>query len=969
MKKFSLILLIIANSILCHGQINAVAQKWVDDTYKKLSNDERIAQLIIIRAYSNKGVEAHVVNDIKKYNVGSICFFQGGPVRQANLTNYYQSLAKTPILITIDGEYGLGMRLDSVTKFPYAMTLGAVNDASLVYRAGKAVGAQHKRIGVHVDYAPVVDINNNPNNPVIGYRSFGEDKYRVAKMGVAYMQGMQDAGIMACAKHFPGHGDVAVDSHLDLPIIYKTRTQLEDMELYPFREMIKAGVQSVMVGHLSVPSIDKGKNRATSISSNAVNGLLRKDLGFTGLTFTDALEMKGVAKYFPGGTIAVEALIAGNDMLCLPESVPGTIKAVKEAIKKGRLSWKDIEVKTKKVLLAKYNLGLNHLQPTDINNLTDDLNADTEGIRYDVAKKSLTLLNLINKNTFRNEFFSWPLQQNRKIAYVGFGTKSNQALGERLKKDYNADVFYIQYSDPINKSGVVVKAIESGKYDDVILGFHDINLRPDNNYGITSNALKSWYTLNKTNAITMVFGNPLSISNFCQAKSLVVCYEDDDIFQNTAADWLRGDFVATGTLPVSVCTFKSGDGKFVTPSQAAAYEPIGDERFAKVDSIAAAGVVQKAYPGCVILAAKDGNIVYHKSFGNYEYDTTHPMQLSSIFDLASVTKVSAVTISIMKMVEQGKIDLKKKLSDYLSFTRRTNKANLTLENIILHQAGMVPFIPFYKATIDAEGYPRADLYRTSLEEEFTTQVARNLYIRDDWKDTIWRMILESPIEKQGLKYEYSDNDFWFLGKIVETISGQPLDQYVRDSFYIPLCMTTTGYKPLDRFPIDRIVPTEREYGFRNQLIQGTVHDEGAALGGGVAGHAGLFSNAYDLGKLYQMLLNGGELNGLRFLKWETIQNFTTYHSAISRRAYGFDKPEKDNATRLRPYPSSLASPQTYGHTGFTGTCVWVDPKYNILYIFLSNRVYPSRNSPGLIVGGKDIRAQLQDAIYNALGII
>ncbi|MCH5690805.1 hypothetical protein LWM68_45190 [Niabella sp. W65] len=334
-------------SILSKAQ-STPAQQWVDQTYKSLSDDEKIAQLVIIRAYSNKGIEANVVNDIKRFNVGSICFFQGGPVRQAQLTNYYQGIAKTPILITIDGEYGLGMRLDSVTKYPYAITLGAVTDASLVYQTGKAIGAQHKRLGVHVDYAPVVDINNNPNNPVIGFRSFGEDKYRVARNGIAFMKGMQDAGIMATAKHFPGHGDVDVDSHLDLPVINKTRAQLEDLELYPFREMIKAGVQSVMVGHLSVPSIDNGKNRATSISKNAVNGLLRKELGFNGLTFTDALEMKGVAKYYPGGTIAAEALIAGNDMLCLPESVEGTIKAVKDAIKQKRLTWQDLEQKVKK---------------------------------------------------------------------------------------------------------------------------------------------------------------------------------------------------------------------------------------------------------------------------------------------------------------------------------------------------------------------------------------------------------------------------------------------------------------------------------------------------------------------------------------------------------------------------------------------------------------------------------------------
>lgn len=970
-----LLLLSFCFSLSLIAQTTPAAKQWADNTYKTLSDDEKIAQLVIIRAYSNKGVEANVINDIKKYNVGSICFFQGGPVRQAQLTNYYQSLAKTPILITIDGEYGLGMRLDSVIQYPYAMTLGAVTDASLVYETGKCIGEQHKRLGVHVDYAPVVDINNNPNNPVIGFRSFGADKYRVARSGIAFMKGMQDAGIMACAKHFPGHGDVDVDSHLDLPVINKPRTELENLELYPFREIIKAGVQSVMVGHLSVPAIDKGKNRATSISKNAVDGLLRKELGFEGLTFTDALEMKGVAKYFPGGTIAVEALIAGNDMLCLPESVEGTIKAVKEAIRQKRLRWEDIEQKVKKVLIAKYNLGLSNQKPVNIENLLNDLNAETNAIRKKVAEKSLTLLSLASASTFRNEFFTWPLKKERKIAYVSFGKSSKQALGDRLKNDFNADVFYINYADPVDKGGVVVKKILEGKYDDVIIGFHDINTRKGTtNYGITQSVLKNWYTLNKTNAITLVFGNPLAATGLCTATSLAICYEDDAVFQNVAADWLRGDFVASGTLPFSVCTYTQGHGKLVSPSDLTYLEPIGDERFTAVDSIAIDGIKKKAYPGCVILAAKDGKIVYHKAFGSFDYDSLDATRLNSIFDLASVTKTSAVTVAIMKLAEQGKVDLKKKLSDYLPFTRRTNKANLTLENIILHQAGMVPFIPFYKATLDADGNPRTDLYKSQPEPGFTTQVARGLYLRNDWKDTIWKTIIESPVTAQGKRYEYSDNDFWFLGKIVETVSGKPLDEYVQDHFYLPLFMKTTGYQPLERFPLVEIIPTEKETGFRNQLIQGTVHDEGAALGGGIAGHAGLFSTAYDLGKLYQMLLNGGELNGHRFLKWETIQNFTAYRSNISRRAYGFDKPEKptrssggDNAANPnQSYPSRLASPQTYGHTGFTGTCVWVDPKYNIVYIFLSNRVTPTRNNPRL--GSYNIRGNIQDAIYKGLGI-
>ena len=326
MKVFKAILfltLFLPVASIAQYKSKLTAEQWTDSVLNSLSNEEKIAQLMVVRAHSNLGADhvAKVTNDIKQYNVGALCFFQGGPVRQANLTNLYQSIAKTPLMVTIDGEWGLGMRLDSVTKFPYQLTLGSVSDENLIYRMGLAVGDQCKRIGVHVNYAPVVDINNNPNNPVIGYRSFGEDKYKVSKYGVAYMKGMQDAGIMACAKHFPGHGDVDVDSHYDLPVINKTTKELDSMELVPFRAIFDAGVGSVMIAHLSIPSIDNTKNVATSISKNSVTDLLRNKMGYQGLTFTDALEMKGVAKYFPGGTIAVEALIAGNDMLCLPASV------------------------------------------------------------------------------------------------------------------------------------------------------------------------------------------------------------------------------------------------------------------------------------------------------------------------------------------------------------------------------------------------------------------------------------------------------------------------------------------------------------------------------------------------------------------------------------------------------------------------------------------------------------------------
>jgi beta-glucosidase-like glycosyl hydrolase/CubicO group peptidase (beta-lactamase class C family) len=940
--------------------------EWVDSVFKSLSEEQRIAQLIVIRAHSNLGQDHidKVTNDIRKYNVGALCFFQGGPVRQANLTNFYQGIAKTPIMVTIDGEYGLGMRLDSVTKFPYQLTLGALRDSSLVYRMGVAVGEQCKRLGVHVNYAPVVDINNNPNNPVIGYRSFGEDKNKVARLGVAYMRGMQDAGIMACGKHFPGHGDVDVDSHYDLPMIKKVRSQLDSMELVPFRALIDAGVGSMMIAHLYIPAIDKTANRATSISKNSVTGILREDLGYQGLTFTDALEMKGVAKFFPGGTISVEALIAGNDMLCLPASVPETIDAVKAAIKEKKLSWEDINEKCKKVLTEKYKLGLAQMQPIDTNNLLTDLNAKTDEIRREVARKALTWVKMVNPTGFRNEYLGLPLQKGKKIAYVGFGTSELNSFGKRLQEDLGADAFFFSYKDNAPKGGAIVKAIYEGKYDAVVLGFHSVTPGRANNYGISKEAVKVWNQLNAPNSITMVFGNVLSLANFCAAQSLVACNENDDIFQHTAADWLEGQFVSEGTLPVRVCNWKYGEGLTMPPGKTTLF-PVGDAKFKAIDSIATDAIAQHAFPGCVVLAAKDGQIVYHKAFGEYQYEPSSPMTLESIFDLASVTKISATTVAVMKLYEQGKIGLDKKLGQYLPWVKGTNKANMLIKDILLHQAGLIPFIQFYKETLDpATGLPNPAIYASSYSPQFPLRVANGMYIRSDWRDTLRNRILTSRVGAKNA-YVYSDLDFIFLGNVVEAVTKMPLDKYVQDSFYAKMNMATTGFRPLTRFAKERIVPTENDNFFRQQLLQGDVHDEGSSMFGEVAGHAGLFSDAYDLAKLYQMLLNGGELNGKRFLKLETIRLFTSYESKFSRRGYGYDKPEKDNDTRKEPYPSSLVSPQTFGHTGYTGTCVWTDPKYNIIFVFLSNRVYPTRENSKLST--LQVRSKIQDEIYRVLG--
>ncbi|MET0391935.1 MAG: glycoside hydrolase family 3 N-terminal domain-containing protein [Chitinophagaceae bacterium] len=959
MKRSALSLFLSVCTLFSFAQYRSTlpAQAWADSVLASLSDDEKIAQLMVIRAHSNLGPDhvAKVASDIAKYNVGALCFFQGGPVRQANLTNYYQSIAKTPLMVTIDGEWGLGMRLDSVTKFPYQLTLGAQSNEDLVYRMGLAVGEQCKRLGVHVNYAPVVDINNNPANPVIGHRSFGEDKHNVSRFGVAYMKGMQDAGIMACAKHFPGHGDVAVDSHLDLPVINKSLAQLDTMELVPFRALFRAGVGSVMIAHLFIPALDSAANRATSISKSSVTGLLRDRMGYDGLTFTDALEMKGVAKYFPGGTIAVEALIAGNDMLCLPASVPETIEAVKKAIAGQRLSWDEVNAKVKKVLLAKYRLGLYESRPVDTANLLNELNAKTDAIRYEAAVRSITLL--------RRATDAFPVEKGKRVAYVGIGVAELNGFGKKLVEDLGADPYFFSYTKGQAAADSIFSALEEGQYSSVIVGVHNYNLRPASNYGISSNAISFFERLQSFNTATFVFGNVLAVSNFCTAKNLVACYQDDDITQDAAAGLVKGAAVAMGTLPVSVCDFRFGAGVVQGGLPGTA---IPDRRFAAIDSIVGDAIDKRAFPGCVVLAVHKGGILYYKAFGHYRYEPSPAMSTESIFDLASVTKISATTIAVMKLYEEKRLDLQKTLGDYLPWVRGTDKAPLRIRDILLHQAGLVPFIPFYKETIDsATGIPHPALYSDRQRAGFNIRVAEGVYLRNDWRDTLFARILKSPVGPAG-KYVYSDNDFIFLGRIVEALGGLPLDAYVQKHFYSRMGLSTTGFKPLSRFAADRIVPTEEEKHFRRQLLDGDVHDEGASLFGGVAGHAGLFSNAYDLGMLYQMLLNGGELNGRRYLKKETIDYFTAYHSQTSRRGLGFDKPEKDNVTRKEPYPAVSVSPQTYGHTGFTGTCVWVDPRQDLVYIFLSNRVYPTRDNPAF--SRLNVRSKVQEAIYRALGL-
>lgn len=975
MKKLFLSVLVTVACFYSFSQTKVeLAKRWADSVMQTLNNDERIAQLMIIRAHSNLGPDHinHVIEQIQKYNVGGLCFFQGGPVRQANLTNYYQSISKTPLLITIDGEWGLGMRLDSVIPLQRQLMLGAVNDAALAYQYGHLIAEQCRRMGIQVNFAPVVDVNNNPYNPVINDRSFGEDRNKVALFGVQVMKGMQDMGVMACAKHFPGHGDTETDSHLDLPVINKSRAQLDSLELFPFREMIENNVGSIMIGHLYIPAIDNTQNVATSLSYNNVTKLLREELQYKGLTFTDALEMQGVKKFFPDGKASAQSLIAGNDLLCLPADIPAAIQKIKKAIKQKKLSWDEINKRVERVLMAKYLYGLSSWKPIDTNNLVNDLNAKTEAMKLLIANKSITLLrnenNLLPLSAATMTFMNKATNEERKIAYVAIGITAENAMTKKMRDELKADVFFFSYK---SDGGRVLSLIEllKNNYQQVVIGVHNYSRRPQGNYGLSVPSVQLISgLLQLPKSVLMMFGNPYALKNFCTAKNSLLCYEDDVYTQQAAFDILTGKQSPQGKLPVSVCDelkFGAGISYAHANKGLMPVEKMDETKFAVVDSIVADAIEKKVAPGCVVLAAKDGKIVFEKAYGYYTYNQTEPMTLESVFDMASVTKICATTVSVMKLYEDGKLDLKQKLGYYLPWVNGTNKADLVIEDILLHQAGLKSFIPFYRETMDTlTGTPFDAVYQTATDDQHKVKVAEHFYMRNDWIDTMNLRILQSDLGPNG-KYVYSDNDFIFMGKIVEQLTGMTLDEYVRKTFYEPLQFQSTGFLPLNHLPISRIVPTEREVQFRRQLLRGYVHDPGAAMFGGIAGHAGLYSTAYELAVLLQMIANGGTIGDKTFFKPETVKLFTSYQSENSRRGLGFDKPEKDNLTRKEPYPALSVSPSTFGHTGYTGTGVWADPENNIVFIFLSNRVYPDGGTNTKILT-MNVRGKIQDALNKIL---
>lgn len=967
---------------------------WVDSVLNTLTPGQRVAQMIMIAAYSNNNPvnEKEVEKLVRENGVGGLVFFQGSPGRQARLTNYYQSASRIPLLIAMDAEWGLAMRLDSTIRYPKQMMLGGIQDDRLIFDMGNQVAEQLKRIGVHINFAPVIDINNNSNNPVIDSRSFGEDRNNVTRKALFYMIGMENKGILAVAKHFPGHGDTDKDSHDELPVIKFDRNRLDSLELFPYKELIYNGLSGIMTGHLQIPVLESRENMPASLSRVITDSLLRQELQFKGLIFTDAMNMKAISNSYKTEESAELAIMAGNDILLMPEDVPGVIEKIVKQIQKGVISQEEIDNHCRRILAAKYFAGLNHYRPVELANLGRDLNKpEYRLLQRKLISSALTvlqnrsnLLPLLHLDTLR-------------VASVVLSTDPDTSFQQTLGLYGKVDYFRLKGDGSENIDSIYRML---NKYNLIIASVHSTDIRSVKKYGISDNMVTIVDSLARTGKLMLdVFANPYVLDRFRNldmVKALVMSYENSSLVQELSAQLIYGAISAHGTLSISAGNWKSmtsglpvnsiGRLRFSLPLEAG----MSEDTLQRINDIIADAISKQAMPGCQVLVARRGMVIMNKSFGNLVYGNGSPVKSSDLYDLASVTKVVATTQAMMRLTDEGCVDISQKLSAYLPYLDESNKKNMVIRDMLLHQAGLAAFMQVYLATLEpvfknqqlisnklTDSNPirigpnqylnRYTRYKKSVisnhySELYPLRVAENIYMVKSWPDSIYNGIAKSPLS-QKKEYLYSDLGFMLMKQLADTVTHVPFDIYLDSVFYSRLGAYRLCFNPLDRFSKWEIAPTEDDQLFRKQLVQGYVHDPRAAMLGGVSGHAGLFGDALDVAKVMQMMLNQGEYGGEHFITPETIELFTEKPvNAGNRRGLGFDKPEPDKS---KPQPTCEGpSPASYGHTGFTGNMIWADPAYDLIYIFLSNRVYPDTENTKL--AEMNVRTNVQQAVYNAL---
>lgn len=980
MKHIITVILIMILPGLCGAKVpvmynNAkgdMMNDWVEFTYNRLTPDQRIGQLIVavVSPDGSESARNRVKEYVEKYGIGGLLFSKGTIRNHALLTNYAQSISSTPLLITLDGEWGPAMRMTDAPAFPKNMVVGAVSDDRVVYKYGAEVARECRRLGIHVNFAPVMDVNTNPKNPVIGYRSFGELPDMVTRKGIAYAKGLEDGGVLSVAKHFPGHGNTSEDSHKTLPVVGRPLGQLKIYDLAPFKYYIKAGLSGMLVGHLNVPAL--GATDVPTSLSPKVNSYLRNNLGFEGLVFTDALAMTGAKAE---GSNCVQALLAGNDVLLYPADVGKEFKALKAAVESGEIPESLIKEKCKKVLRYKYVLGLNEPQYIDTANIESDINSPQSELAIrKLWSGAITVVS--NKNN------ALPVKDlSKNIAVLSLGGDTDSEFNKTCALYTGVNFF---------GSGDYVA--ESGKYNTAIVGIYG--------KGDYSSYLEHLSRKCK-DVIAVFFISPYSMHGYGKSLalpnvSLVMAYDKCDYAQNYAAQAIFGGIDVSGVLPVSIGgVAKAGTGVrlkktrlgYTIPEEAG----IKSSLLAFIDSIACAGVDSNAFPGCQVLVARNGRVVCNRSYGYLESNKKNAVNIFSLYDLASVSKAAATLPGIMKAYDMGLLKLGDEASRFIPGLRNTDKNDITIRDLLFHETGMPGSISMYNLMFDTLTYSkplfknrkdntyrihigegtygnrfaklRKDILSYRRSDSFNRAVCSNLYCGRITYDSIMANIYSTKL-RDSRDYYYSCLNFCLLMQIEENVTHIPHDEFVYKNIFIPLGANRSSYNPLGRFGKKDIAETEYDTFLRREHLRGYVHDELAAFSGGIQGNAGFFSNANDIAKLCQMWLNKGVYGNKRFLSPATVKLFTTVKSRNSRRGLGFDKPDKSNENVSPACPEASAS--TFGHLGFTGTCFWVDPSEQLIYIFLSNRVDPSRNNPSF--EKLDIRSRIFTEIYNSIDI-
>ncbi len=944
--------------------------EWVNKTLDSLTLDRKIAQLLTICVSSESdetGIQK-MLQQVTDYQPGCILVMNGTPVKTAELINSVQKQSKIPVLVAIDAEWGLKMRIDSTLKYPYNQALGAVQNINLLYEMGKELGNQLRDLGIRVCFGPVADVNTNPDNPVINFRSIGENKTIVAEKTWMISKGLQDAGVLAVAKHFPGHGDTGEDSHATLPVISSSKVRIGEFESYPFRYLSDRGIGGIMAGHLHVTSFDKNPVPA-SLSKNLISEFLKTSIGFNGLVVTDAINMKG--SRLSAGRVEAVALKAGNELVEFVTDPGKAIRGIKEAIKNGELTEKEIDVKCRKILALKKWAELDQPTPVNAGGITNRLNNPA----YEVTARKLikgSLTTLVNQDDFI------PLKNidTLRVASVSAGSEEVTPFQRMLEKYMPVTHFCLAKDAEESDAAQLLKDLKF--YNLVIVGIHNLNLFPAKDFGVTPVLRKTISEMISQNHPVIVhFGNAYSLKHFenvQMARTVIEAFENMPLNQELAAQLIFGGIGADGKLPVTIDSrFREGDGLKVDKIDRLAYSipeeaGISSDLLAyKIDSVAQMGIAVKAYPGCQVLVARDGMVIYHKCYGFHTYENKQEVTPENYYDLASVSKVSGALPCLMKLVDEKKIDLDAPFSNYWPGFKGTEKEKIPVREILAHQGRLKAWIGFWQAGADENGKLKNSVFRTQPTSLFNIRVCDNLYMNQHFRDTIYSMINKSPLENEK-KYLYSDLSFYLYPKIVESLTSREYTGFLRSEFYQPLGAATLGYNPWERVPLDQIIPTEFDAAFRNQLIRGFVHDEGAAMLGGISGHAGLFGTTNDLAKLYQMYLQKGYYGGKRYISEATFNEFirVQFPENNNRRGLGFDKPLLDNDKKVLKdaYPAYSASKNSFGHSGFTGTFFWVDPDYKLVYILLTNRVYPTRDNAGLST--YNIRTAIHQSIYDCI---